>query len=1159
MLSKYLTVALVFIIAQLSYSQLIINEVCTSNDISLTDSYGESPDWVELLNISDKSIELSEYRVSDKNSMEEAWQLPSITLSPRERILVYCDGKAQNGSNAITIESESYGSYYWHKGEWVPFVYSEVNGDFEISVDVRNFENLAKWGNVGLAFFKELEHSSEYISINMVDRIKNRDVGNFIVYFRTEESGHSESDIDIHYNFDPLIYTMVLRKKSNLIEFELIDDVGRSGFLRTYPNEQFDKINAGEWDSGFVGLTLSQNKGSLDTNLPKAKVTFENLKINGRSVEFDEMKTLDFTDDKNSLIYRDEEIHTDFALSSKGETVYLWKGDAISDSIEVPRLMADIAYGRSGANLLPFSDASLLMEPTPDDPNSADAKGFVEKFNPSEKAGVYADYIELFMEEGDAEATYRYTINGSKPTSDSPIFDGFLPITDNTPLRVIGFRDGFLPSEEFAGTYLIDVEEGLPIYSIIADSLELWDEEEGLVSNRDKIHLSVDGYFEDFESRSAWPTKINIQGGTSRYYEQPSFQVEIKGAFDNDFGEDFFENGFDKHSDLVLKNHSTGSRWSLFTNQAAHLASKNLNVINTQFIPSIRYLNGKYDGLITLTDRVNRKYLSEYLDIEEEQIVYIDEYLKSVKGNKNQALERLDLIMETELDNDYGGYNRFDSLVNIGNFYDYYIANIMLYNYDWTEHNFKMFFSKDYDDGRLNFLLTDMDWTFGVAYVESHYNFFERLDSNFFIGNLFKSAMNNLDLRNGFINRFCDLIQTEFSHDRLISLVDSLTEIYRPHISKHRELYSTSASVWEESVGRMKHFVKSRDYWIYFHIQDHFNLSGINHINLSTSHPGNSRIQLSGLEHSSFPIYLKYLNNVPIKLKAIPSKGYEFVRWEGIDNEYSSELEIVLVGDSTNIRAIFESTNEIDAIDPVITEIMYAAPQDNDSGDWIEIYNPDRSPIDFSGWMVTDSRDKDFFVIPENTIIDSGGYAILSDNLNDFESVYGNNIPNVIGELGFGLSREGDMILLFRPDSTVADSVSYSVGGEWPDANRNGKSISLIDWRLDNSLGINWSQSIDSMGGPGTGIFSIREDDQPNEIIAQKSQRYMIRIGNSLNLSNLYDGSIIRWTLYDMNGNLIKNGDGITLVTKGLAFGLYNIMMEDKKGKESVLTIMLTE
>jgi len=75
-----------------NYSGLIINEVCSSAKESVTDAAGESPDWVELYNSSDKDIDISGIGLSDGAKNKFKFAFPEGTVIPAGGyVLIFCD------------------------------------------------------------------------------------------------------------------------------------------------------------------------------------------------------------------------------------------------------------------------------------------------------------------------------------------------------------------------------------------------------------------------------------------------------------------------------------------------------------------------------------------------------------------------------------------------------------------------------------------------------------------------------------------------------------------------------------------------------------------------------------------------------------------------------------------------------------------------------------------------------------------------------------------------------------------------------------------------------------------------------------------------------------------------------------------------------------
>lgn len=77
---------------------VVINEVQSSNVNGLTDEAGEHEDWVEVVNRSVQSVNLSGYGLTDKLDEPLQWVFPSGTvLGPNQRLLIWADEDGAQG------------------------------------------------------------------------------------------------------------------------------------------------------------------------------------------------------------------------------------------------------------------------------------------------------------------------------------------------------------------------------------------------------------------------------------------------------------------------------------------------------------------------------------------------------------------------------------------------------------------------------------------------------------------------------------------------------------------------------------------------------------------------------------------------------------------------------------------------------------------------------------------------------------------------------------------------------------------------------------------------------------------------------------------------------------------------------------------------------
>ena len=81
-----------------SNSHIRISEFCTSNIDTIADEDGDYPDWIELENPTEESIDLRAFFLTDEALQPNKYRLPSYVMAPRERALIFASGKTRESS-----------------------------------------------------------------------------------------------------------------------------------------------------------------------------------------------------------------------------------------------------------------------------------------------------------------------------------------------------------------------------------------------------------------------------------------------------------------------------------------------------------------------------------------------------------------------------------------------------------------------------------------------------------------------------------------------------------------------------------------------------------------------------------------------------------------------------------------------------------------------------------------------------------------------------------------------------------------------------------------------------------------------------------------------------------------------------------------------------
>jgi hypothetical protein len=162
----------------------------------------------------------------------------------------------------------------------------------------------------------------------------------------------------------------------------------------------------------------------------------------------------------------------------------------------------------------------------------------------------------------------------------------------------------------------------------------------------------------------------------------------------------------------------------------------------------------------------------------------------------------------------------------------------------------------------------------------------------------------------------------------------------------------------------------------------------------------------------------------------------------------------------------------------IINEIMYEPL--SGQAEWVELYNPNSSPVDLSEWTLSDMRDAsgkaNVFSIANIPIqIEPGGYLVISSDssiFSQFPSLQAQQKSSsviILNRTSLSLNNEGDDVILTDLVATIIDSLRYSSSWHNPDiSDVTGISLERINPNLSSTDRRNWSSCVEKVGGtPG--------------------------------------------------------------------------------------------
>jgi hypothetical protein len=870
------------------------------------------------------------------------------------------------------------------------------------------------------------------------------------------------------------------------------------------------------------------------------------------------------------------ELHTNFRIDANGERLILTSPDRRRyDLVQPVFLEEDISYGRIPDG---FEEWYYIDNPTPGRSNgNQPPRAHAPPPQLSHHSGIYDNSINLEITCTNPSVTIRYTLDGSTPVDTSLIYTEALQIDSVTIVRATSFLGRLLPSEPVTGSYIVGYETPLPIISIVTEPRNLWDWETGIYmmgpnASEEWPHMGANFWrdveistlFEFFEPDRNGNFSINaglkIHGGISRAYAQRNLRITARDEYGNDrlnyqFFPDIPINSFKA---IILRN--SGNDWGNSNLRDGFMSRlmNGLGVDKAAYRPAVTFINGQYWGIYNVREWLEENHIANHHQLDKDSIDVMEgHHFHAIiaKAGDNQAwLELLDILEADNDMNDDAVYDSVASYVDIENFIRYMASEIYFANPDWIVHNIRWWRPKR-EGGKFKWIIYDLDQCFGYTWRYDYNALTRAVDEEWEEHTLlFRRLLEKNHFREMFITRTCDLMNTYYKQERSTALARVLKERIAPEMPAHIARWFPDLD-WNRYFNLIYSFARERKSYVIEQLKNEFNLGQTIELNIELAEPPAGRVKINEFFIEDFPFQGDYFPNMPLTLTVEPLTGYQFSGWSG-DVNSQSEAIIIEPDEDIFIEAAFESQNELD-FGVVITEINYNSSDDFNPGDWIELYML-YGDHDLSGWSVRDERNDQQFILPGGVRLSTGDYLIIAESIETFSECFA-GFDNVIGNLGFGLSADGDQVRLFNADGRLIDSVAYDDDPPWlSHADGYGRTLQLVDPAYANEYAHNWSVSLSQHGDPGKRNHPVKVEE--NKITAEIPEEfgfinaYPNPFNNSTEITyNLTDNGQVMIRIFDITGRnvcTLQKADltcgryHINWNTNGKASGIYFIRIE---------------
>ena len=523
-----------------------------------------------------------------------------------------------------------------------------------------------------------------------------------------------------------------------------------------------------------------------------------------------------------------------------------------------------------------------------------------------------------------------------------------------------------------------------------------------------------------------------------------------------------------KYKSFVLRNSGSDFNNTQFRDALLTNLIEPLDVGIQAYRPAVVFINGSYWGIHNVREKINEYYLKSNAGANPDSVDIMKHRNDLLAGKRDHYLKMKKYINKTDF-KDTAEILHLNTLMEIDNFINYNITEVYVGNRD-AGGNIR-FWRPQTPEGRWRWILFDTDISFGISGKTSYKrNTLNKMTikhneawpdpawSTLIIRNL----LENDSIKNLYINRFADHLNTLFSAKTVNFKIDSIQNMLKEEMPYHLKKWrSSNIERWGRNVQKMKDYASNRPYYVRLHLMDRFDLSDTITVDIQNQDPKMGYVQINSIrvDKSFQGVYFK---DASPSIQAIAKYGYEFVKWDEFDSVSTVKF---LLNENAVLKPIFQE-REPSHYSSIIVINELSAKQDSmlTQGDWIEFYNTSKDTVDLSDWKVVSNGNE--FAFPDSSIIKPKDYLLLSANPQEMIlPINDGQILNI--SLGFGLSSKKENLLLIDAADYIVDSLSYDIEIDFPTlVDAGNKNIERVNPALDN-----WKASVEPSPGQENALY----------------------------------------------------------------------------------------